>query len=321
MNSASVKIPYAEKDGRLIHVSRVESGLQCGCVCPVCKRPVLARKGSVVRHHFAHYGGGECSPETVLHQVGKRLLKARISRHLERGRPLQLRWKCRFCPETHEGDLLKLARRVDVEKVLDGCRPDLVLSDGGGNPLAVLEIVVTHSPEENVREYCRKHDVAMVCFRVRNGRDLLALDVENPLRPSRVGLCLNPQCEICGKALSPATMHVVAIPCWRCGFEMKAAMVKADGRMAGPEVFSSGQTKIAEEAGVYISRRHSRTSNRRYLANTCPSCGAFTGAPYLHLYSPMIRNGKGMEAGGVCVNCMKISKPHPQSSEKKSDAT
>ena len=305
MSPASVKIPYAEKNGRLIHVSRVERGLDCGCVCPVCKGPVLARKGRVVRHHFAHHTRGECSPETVLHQVGKRLLYNRISKHLKRGRPLQLRWNCRFCPETHDGDLLRLTRKVELEKTLDGCRPDLLLSDGSGRTLAFVEIVVAHWPEEHVLEYCRENDVALVCFRVQHGRDLLALEVETPLRPSHVGLCLNPQCEVCGKMLSRAMLHVVDIPCWRCGLAMKAAVIKAEGRMAGPEVFSAEQTKIAEESGVYMSRQYSRTSECRYLANTCPSCGAFTGAPYMHLYSALIRDREGRDAGGVCVDCMK----------------
>ncbi len=305
MVTASVKIPYAELNGRLIHVSRVNRGLACGCVCPVCKRPVLARKGEVIRHHFAHHNQIECSPETVLHQVGKRLLYNRISKHLKRNRPLQIRWKCHFCHETHEGNLLKLARKVGMEKNLDGCRPDLILSDDNGNTLAILEIVVTHSPEENVLGYCRKYDVALLCFRVKTGRDLLALEVENPLRPSYVGLCLNPQCEVCGKALSPATLHVVDISCWRCGLYMKAALVKSDGRMAGPEVFSTEQTKIAEESGVYLSRQYSHTSNRRYMANTCPSCRAFIGAPYLRRYSGLINHRDGLEAGNVCMECMK----------------
>ncbi len=305
MKGISVKIPYAERDGRLIHVSRVESGLGCRCVCPVCKGRVLARKGKVMRHHFAHHSQGECSPETVLHQVGKRLLHARIARHIRRRRPLQLRWRCRFCSETHEGNLLRLARKVEMEKALDGCRPDLVLSDELGNPLAILEIVVTHSPDENVLEYCRESGAVLVCLRVQDGRDLLALEVETPLRPSHVGLCLNPQCAICAQALSPSTLHVLDIACWRCGLPMKAAVLKADGRLVGPEVFSSEQTQIAEEAGVYVSRQYSRVSNRRYLANTCPSCGAFTGAPYLHRYSALIRHREGRDAGDICVDCMK----------------
>ncbi|MDD5540967.1 MAG: hypothetical protein PHG61_09780 [Candidatus Marinimicrobia bacterium] len=47
----AIKIPYAEKDGFLRHVSQVEKSLACGCVCPVCRTPVVARKGARKRHH------------------------------------------------------------------------------------------------------------------------------------------------------------------------------------------------------------------------------------------------------------------------------
>ncbi len=298
-----IRIPYAERDGRLVHVSSVERGLGCGCVCPVCKDPVLARKGDVMRHHFAHYSRGGCSPETVLHRVGKELLYNRIASSLRRGRPIRLQWECLYCPDVHEGNLLKSSRRVEMEKPLNGCRPDLALLDGEGNPVAILEIVVTHRPDGNVLEYCSSYGVVPVCFYVQDGRDLLALETENPLRPSRVGLCLNPQCGECGKALSQAMLHVAEILCWRCGFAMKAAAVSSEGRVAGPEVFSNEQMRIAEESGVYISRGYSRRSNRRYMANTCPSCGAFTGAPYLHRYAAMIRSREGREAGSICMEC------------------
>ena len=315
MSRASIKIPYAEKNGRLIHVSQVESGLKCKCVCPVCKKAVIARKGRVMTHHFAHHGRRECSPETVLHQVGKRLLHERISRHLKRKQPLTLQWECLYCSETHEGNLTKLAHKAELEKNLDTCRPDIVLSDKNGKPLAVLEVVVTHQPDENVFEYCEREGAALVCFRIQNTRDLLALGFESPLRPDRVELCMKPQCEVCKQVLSPATMHVIDITCWRCGLSMKAAVIKAGENIMGPEAFTSGQKKIAEESGVYISHSYSHTSHKRYMANTCPSCSAFTGAPYLRLYSSLIRNTEGREVGSICIDCMRELKSEGELAE------
>ncbi len=99
-------------------------GLDCGCVRPVCKHRVLAGKGEQVRHHFAHHRRGECSPETVLHEVGKKLLHRRLQKHLRKSRPLPVRWDCDYCPDTHEGNLVKVARQVAMEEELEGCRPD-----------------------------------------------------------------------------------------------------------------------------------------------------------------------------------------------------
>ena len=47
-------------DGRAVHISEVERGAACGCVCPGCGKPLIARKGTEVEHHFAHADGEEC---------------------------------------------------------------------------------------------------------------------------------------------------------------------------------------------------------------------------------------------------------------------
>ncbi|MDD5765192.1 MAG: hypothetical protein PHW79_02900 [Candidatus Marinimicrobia bacterium] len=73
-----IKVPYAERDGQLIHISRVERGLACRCVCPVCKTAVIARKGKKLRHHFSHHSIGNCTAETVLHYIAKILVFEKI---------------------------------------------------------------------------------------------------------------------------------------------------------------------------------------------------------------------------------------------------
>ncbi len=46
--------------GDTVHISEVQRGAECGCVCPGCGRPLIARKGTEVEHHFAHADGEEC---------------------------------------------------------------------------------------------------------------------------------------------------------------------------------------------------------------------------------------------------------------------
>jgi hypothetical protein len=63
----------------MVSVDDVPSGLACGCVCIVCKRPLVAKKGRVQSHHFAHRAG-EFDPdcervgETLLHRYAKDVL-------------------------------------------------------------------------------------------------------------------------------------------------------------------------------------------------------------------------------------------------------
>lgn len=64
-------------DGKLVHVNSVPNGIECGCICPHCKEPVLAKNGGKVReHHFAHRSDVECKGayETTLHMLAKEIL-------------------------------------------------------------------------------------------------------------------------------------------------------------------------------------------------------------------------------------------------------
>ena len=49
-------IPFAfrEIDGSFVDVSEVERGRKCGCICPSCKTPLIARQGNIKQWHFAH---------------------------------------------------------------------------------------------------------------------------------------------------------------------------------------------------------------------------------------------------------------------------
>lgn len=47
MKAGTLKIPYAARNGRLVHISEVENGLQPDCTCPACKRPLVARIAAI----------------------------------------------------------------------------------------------------------------------------------------------------------------------------------------------------------------------------------------------------------------------------------
>ncbi|QQO35363.1 hypothetical protein JJC00_06705 [Bradyrhizobium diazoefficiens] len=70
-------------EGRLLHIGEVPSGLACNCVCPGCERRLVAKKGDVQAHHFAHHAqqdGRSCESagETALHKFAKRILDERL---------------------------------------------------------------------------------------------------------------------------------------------------------------------------------------------------------------------------------------------------
>ncbi len=50
-----MKLPYGVNNGNFIHISEVPSG-RSTLQCPFCKQSLLAKKGKIKRHHFAHDG-------------------------------------------------------------------------------------------------------------------------------------------------------------------------------------------------------------------------------------------------------------------------
>lgn len=52
-----MKLPFGIKDGKFIHISEVNSG-RTEVVCPYCQNKLMAKKGRIKRHHFAHDGIG-----------------------------------------------------------------------------------------------------------------------------------------------------------------------------------------------------------------------------------------------------------------------
>lgn len=73
---SEILIPYGLKDGVLIHVSKVKSGLACNCICPACHEKLVAKKGESRQDHFAHYSAEPCSNalESTLHILAKEIL-------------------------------------------------------------------------------------------------------------------------------------------------------------------------------------------------------------------------------------------------------
>ncbi len=71
-----VKLPYGLRNGTLVHISEVDSGMACACVHPVSGVPLQAHKGRKKRHHFhAAASGKSDSFESFVHLLAKQLLE------------------------------------------------------------------------------------------------------------------------------------------------------------------------------------------------------------------------------------------------------
>src|SRR5579871_3017758 len=135
-----ILLPFALRGGDLVHISEVSSGRRFDCLCPACRTSLIARKGTKLAHHFAHDAGSNCSVESAIHALAKRLIHDGIQHALSACTDIKLRWKCNECPDEHEGNLLKRAKSVRLEHDLIVARPDVALFDGANKPIAAIEI-------------------------------------------------------------------------------------------------------------------------------------------------------------------------------------
>lgn len=137
--------------GELVSIYDVPRGLACNCVCPSCRRQMVARTKDDIRvAHFAHYGTGTetCTTagETALHMFAKKLANERLEI---------------FIPELveevdFERETVVSARRLRFDEAVLEQRtgrivPDVILTAQGRR--LIVEFRVTHEcgPEKIAR--------------------------------------------------------------------------------------------------------------------------------------------------------------------------
>lgn len=143
---------YGERDGKLIHVDDVDRGQACNCICHECGRPLIAKKGEILAHFFAHEASEvNCSPtpESLVHRYAKeqvaRMSRLRLPGFVVEGRHQtfdgglhSLHW--RYLP-TYDVDV----EHFEVESYQHvGVVPDVLISDSESFFLAV-EVFYRHA--------------------------------------------------------------------------------------------------------------------------------------------------------------------------------
>jgi hypothetical protein len=205
------------------------------------------------------------------------------------------------------GNLLKRAPHAEEELHLGTCRPDIALLDKGGNVVAAIEIVVSHSPEQSTLEYYKSKGIPLIVFKLRADAELSRVE-EKVLIPDSVNACLNPKCCRCNEHMSRIKMLIFDAKCWKCNSPMKVGVLEGD---AGCECeFTADHIALANRNGANIKTIYSKTIKARYAANTCRKCNAFIGRHYLGSYYfsgeeyPSIE----LDAGFYCPLCVQTGK-------------
>ena len=285
--------------------------------CTTCDSKLILRKSGNTgpgskRPHFAHKVlSNNCTPETALHYAFKNLLFQKLKTHIESSSPINFSWECNYCLHNHSGNLLKKATDVKLEHYMNVCKPDLALLDKDGKVFCVIEVVVTHKPEENVLNFYESAGIICIQITLSSDEDIYQLE-EKITTPTKVNTCLNPKCKVCGKYNFKRTMFIIEGSCWKCDADMKIAAIKIPGSSVGPDEFTNEEINIARSKGAILHVHYSKTTRSRYLANTCSQCGSFAGNHYLftEFIAPACYNEIPSESflvGHFCFNCEESS--------------
>ena len=161
MNKRQQNLLYALKDGEITSIEMVESGLACGCICPACREPLIAKKGSVMMHHFAHRSGRNCEYgyETSLHLMAKEILSESKKLTIP---PVFLH--SATC-SVDRNDMVAQAKEiqlshVELEKRYGNVVPDIVAYCG--DKYFFIEIFVTHRIDDEKLRKLQAEDVSTI---------------------------------------------------------------------------------------------------------------------------------------------------------------
>lgn len=160
MAKKQLNLTYALKDGVITNISDVESGLKCGCVCPACGEPLVAKKGAKMMHHFAHHAGHNCEYgyESSLHLAAKDILskaKKIVIPPVYVSFPYSSKSK-ELISEEKEINIDK----VELEKRYNDIIPDIVIYAGGKQ--LFVEIFVTHRVDDAKLEKLKKANISTI---------------------------------------------------------------------------------------------------------------------------------------------------------------
>ena len=268
-----------DTDGNLIHVNDAEKGTEY--FCPECKEKLILKKSGKSgpgsrRPHFTHYElTHNCTPEGVLHISFKRMLVEHLEKCITEYIKIPITWTCETCAHKNTGNLLEKVASVREEYQLGVCRPDIALLDKNGQIIAVIEIVVTHQPEENALQYYQDNRIALIQINLTSEEELLRIPARIQ-KPDLVDYCMNSRCTNNSRYNIQRYVANQPILCARCLVtRIERYFVKLDGIFGAGESrdFTDSEIDFVKSKRTNIQVTTDPKTKEKYPRFNCPVCG------------------------------------------------
>ena len=169
------RVPFGLRDGRVLAPTEVPSGKACGCVCPACHRPLVAKAQASPRRrpHFAHMVdlGCDTGTETGIHLRAKQVICDQMTVLLPGWHGELLRWPnpprlSDSAGNWHEGQRVDHPEKptvlleAEAERACGDYRPDVYAVDEAG--VVLIEIRVTYAVDEAKTAYVCRDGLRMI---------------------------------------------------------------------------------------------------------------------------------------------------------------
>ena len=134
----NIKLPCGiNKTREVVYIDNAKNGIECECICPACKSPLVAKNGGQKReHHFAHLNIVECEHgyQSALHYMAKDLFL-----------------EMEYLTFVKNEKLVKYKiDSVELERKVSDIIPDILVTCDGKQ--FIVEIYVTHSVDDEKKE-------------------------------------------------------------------------------------------------------------------------------------------------------------------------
>lgn len=277
-----LKIPLALNDDG-IAVDPINAKKEGRYYCPGCGDQLILKKGQKKKTHFSHKATDNCSYETVIHKLAKRLITQAIDVFVNKnGASPVIERKCPICNTIREQTLpIRILEAIEEKRLDSGFIGDVVIfSDDSA--IAVIEVKVSHAVPD------KKAEKIGIPFIEVDGEAI----VENPRQWKPIIDSFKPfRCKECSTAIarykeainSISNQTGIVIPteyyrtayteCWRC-CEPILIFAWPSGE--------KGSIVLKEPRPRTIQYRYSKMVGNKYWTNTCPYCKSIQGDFFLY---------------------------------------
>lgn len=278
MTSEILYTTAIDSRGNLVHIDTAEKGREYSC--PSCKGTFILKKSGNTkkgskRPHFAHNElTPNCTAESALHYSFKKNLIDLLNTHLSEKKEFLIQWNCNACSEYNKGNLLAKVTSIREEYNLKLCQPDIALLDSESNVVAVIEIVVTHKPEEKVLEFYADKKIILIQINLTTDEDLKNI-VRKTEIPDIVDFCHSPKCPNTSKYSISRRAFPTFVNCNRCFSRTEKYFVEVNSAF-GTQVpslnFTDSEIEIVKSNRKNIEIRTNPATNEKYPVAICTNC-------------------------------------------------